>query len=49
MRRLTYWSVKVRFMLMSRKRIPYMLSLSSMSSRSQAAQNAISAMHRPEE
>ena len=36
-------------MLMSRKRMPYIASLSSMSSRSQAAAKAISAMQRPEE
>jgi hypothetical protein len=34
-------------MLMSRNKIPYMASLSSMSSRSTAAIHAISLMHRP--
>ena len=48
MRREKYWSQKVRCMLMSRKRIPYMASLSSMSSRSYAAMNAISGMQSPE-
>jgi hypothetical protein len=34
---------------MSRKRMPYMASLSSMSRRSTAAIQAISDMHRPDE
>ena len=48
-RREKYWSHSVRFMLMSRKRIPYIASLRSMSSRSNAAMKAISGMHRPDE
>ncbi len=48
-RREKYWSTKVRRMLMSRKRMPYMASLRSMSSRSTAAIQAISLMHRPDE
>ena len=48
-RRETYWSTKVRHMLMSRNRMPYIASLSSMSSRSTAAIHAISVMHRPDE
>jgi len=45
--RLKCWSTNVRFMLMSRKRMPYIESLSSMSSRSSAAVVAISGMHSP--
>ena len=43
------WSRKVRRMLMSRKMIPYMESLSIISSRSKAPMTAISGMHRPEQ
>jgi hypothetical protein len=46
-RRENDWSQKVRHMLMSRKRIPYIASLRSMSSRSVAAMYAISGMQRP--
>ena len=46
--RLNRWSTKVRIGLMSRKRIPYIESLSIMSSRSSPASVAISGMHRPE-
>ena len=42
------WSMKVRRGLMSRKMIPYMQSLSIMSSRSSPASAAISGMHSPE-
>ena len=48
-RRDTYWSTKVRHMLMSRNKMPYIASLSSMSSRSTAAIQAISDMHNPDE
>ncbi len=48
MRREKYWSQRVRFMLMSRKRMPYMASFRSMSSRSQAAAKAISPMQSPD-
>ncbi|MOA64050.1 hypothetical protein D3C78_1899750 [compost metagenome] len=47
-RREKYWSQSVRKMLMSRKRIPYMASLSSMSRPSCAARAVISGMQRPE-
>jgi hypothetical protein len=43
------WSMKVRCMLMSRKMMPYIESLSIMSSRSIAPIAAISGMHRPEQ
>ena len=42
------WSMNVRCGLMSRKMIPYMQSLSIMSSRSSPASAAISGMHSPE-
>jgi hypothetical protein len=41
------WSTNVRIGLMSRNRIPYIESLSIMSSRSSPAITAISGMHRP--
>ena len=47
--RLKNWSVNVRYMLISRNRMPYMLSLSIMSRRSRAPMAAISGMHRPEQ
>ncbi|MNY16214.1 hypothetical protein D3C86_1494670 [compost metagenome] len=47
-RREKYWSKRVRKMLMSRKRMPYMASLSSMSRPCWAASTEISGMHRPE-
>ncbi len=43
-----YWSTKVRCMLMSRKMMPYMLSLSIMSRPSSAPMAAISGMQSPE-
>ena len=46
--RLNFWSTKVRYMLMSRKRMPYIESLSIMSSRSMAPIAAISGMQRPD-
>ncbi|CAB4922503.1 unannotated protein [freshwater metagenome] len=46
--RLNRWSTKVRIGLMSRKRIPYIASLSIMSSRSSPASTAISGMHSPD-
>jgi len=46
--RLNFWSTKVRYMLMSRKRIPYIESFSIMSRRSSAPMAAISGMQRPE-
>ena len=46
--RLNRWSTKVRIGLMSRKRMPYIESLSIMSSRSMPASAAISGMHSPE-
>jgi hypothetical protein len=42
------WSTKVRIGLMSRNRIPYIESLSIMSSRCNPASVAISGMHRPD-
>ena len=46
--RLKRWSTNVRTGLMSRKRMPYIESLSIMSSRSSPARTAISGMHSPE-